>query len=184
MHGFQNSKIEDPYDDMRYPMFFMYILMCLISLIVPLVDLFLYAAWVRWTTTFSEYEEDDDDVEEEKAERKKKPHRRKKKTNVPFPLNLIQHGTTWSRTEYIGLTEYLWKFTTIGWKGIFVALSWPFWLVPIVIGSLLSVFIMSLKYFIKISFGALTIEEDGYYSLSDEEEEIDISKKEKRRKKD
>lgn len=180
----EKTAYDNPYGEMRYPYIFVYIMMCLLCLSVPTIDLFLYAIWLRWSSSQKGNahkkgkkkvkSKSTNEIQEDDAKNDTDDHLIQK-DSVPFPLKSLQYGATWTPTQYIGLTEYLWKFTTIGWKGIVVSLSWPFWLIPITIGSFLYIILTVLHYIVSklLSFVISSRDEDYYECepLSDEEED-------------
>lgn len=143
--------IDDILEGGDYNNIFLYILMFIISLSIPAIDLVLYSFWLRWSS-------------------QRKYKLKSTKTNLisaPFPLNLVQFGATWDDVTYTGLTEYLWKFSLISIKGIAIAVLWPFWLFPIVIGTTLYLVYSIVCFILRI----LLCRNRKSYELSEEESE-------------
>ena len=152
------------HDELRYPLIFIYLLMCSLCFLIPIIDLFMYTIWLRWSTS-----------ERDKLKRDARV------SNAPFALRSLHFGTTWTMDNYTGITEFLWKFASIGFKGIFVAIAWPFWLFPIVIGSVVYV-VMSIILGLGTPFFNLIRKNEEYVqydSLSESEDEYEeVEKKE------
>lgn len=146
-------------EELLYPPIFIYLLMSSLSLLIPVADLFLYSIWLRWST----------------VERDKTRIRDSRVRHAPFALRSLYFGTTWTIENYTGITEFMWKFASIGIKGILVALAWPFWLFPIVIGSIIYVFITILISIFKCLFFGSTPHSQTHQcdSLTESEEEED-----------
>ncbi len=108
--------------------------MSLICLSIPIIDLFVYAIWIRWSS----------------IEKKKMSCRNGRVSKAPYLLKFFHFGTTWTLTEYTGITEFLWKFVIIGLKGLFISFMWPFWIFPILIGCIVYVIIKIMHTFVGI----------------------------------
>ena len=120
---------------------------------------------------------------------KEKEKRYKEISDIPFPLNYFYFVSSWKDKSYNGITDLLWNFAKIGWKGVFVSISWPFWAFPLTIVTIIFFFLALTSALSNFFFGILlgTRRYENYddisdldeYSLSEgeeEEEEEDTTK--------
>jgi len=148
----------DNFSDIPYPAVFIYLLFSIICLVIPFIDLFMYVVWIRWS--MKEKESKDEGF-----------------TKIPFPLNYFYFVSNWKDESYNGITDLLWNFAKIGWKGVFVSFSWPFWAIPLTIVTVIFLFFYLLTITSNLLFAVLLgrTPYEIYEDVSDLDDTYDIS---------